>query len=192
MRRCRLENCYDVTLLINGLPLIQIESKRPGLEINEAINQINRYSTKSFFGLFKYIQVFVVSNSVQTKYFANVNDRDQCGEIRRVLKSLAFYWTDEDNACINNLMDFASSLFAKSFVMDLLNDYFIVKACEPTCMVMRPYQIFAVKAAMRRILLDDFNGYVFHATGSGETLTSYRLASLLRDNEAADIFSASR
>lgn len=192
MRRCRLENCYDVTLLINGLPLIQIESKRPGLEINEAINQINRYRTRSFFGLFKYIQVFVVSNSVQTKYFANVNDREQRGEIRRVLKSLAFYWTDEDNARINNLMDFASSFFAKSFVMDLLNDYFIVKACEPTCMVMRPYQIFAVKAAMRRILLDDSNGYVFHATGSGETLTSYRLASLLRDNEAADIFSASR
>lgn len=67
MRRCRLENRYDVTLLINGLPLIQIESKRPGVEINEAINQINRYRTKSFFGLFEYIQVFVVSNSVQTK-----------------------------------------------------------------------------------------------------------------------------
>lgn len=181
-----------MTLLINGLPLIQIELKRPGVEINEAVNQINRYRTKSFFGLFKYIQVFVVSNSVQTKYFANVNDRDQRGEVRRVLKSLAFYWTDEDNARINNLMDFAGSFFAKSFVIDLLNDYFIVKASEPTCMVMRPYQIFAEKAAMRRILLHDSNGHVFHTTGSGETLTSYMLASLLRDNEAVDIFSASR
>ena len=180
------KNRYDVTLLINGLPLIQIELKRPGVEINEAINQINRYRTKSFFGLFKYIQVFVVSNSAQTKYFANVNDRDQRGEVQRILKSLAFYWTDEDNTRINNLMDFASSFFAKSFVTDLLNDYFIVKASEPTCMVMRPYQIFAVKAAMRRILLDDSNGYVFHTTGSGKTLTSYKLASLLRDNEAID------
>lgn len=177
-------NRYDVTILVNGLPLVQVELKRPGVEINEAINQINRYRTKSFRGLFKYIQVFVVSNSVQTKYFANVNDRDPRGDVQRVLKSLAFYWTDEDNARINGLSDFANSFLKKSFLTELLNDYFIVKASEPVLMVMRPYQIFAVKAAKRRVLMDDSNGYVFHTTGSGKTLTSYKLASLLRDEES--------
>lgn len=179
-------NRYDVTLLVNGLPLVQIELKRPGVEINEAINQINRYRTKSFCGLFKYIQVFVVSNSVQTKYFANVNDRDPRGEVQRVLKSLAFYWTDEDNTRVNGLADFANSFLRKSFLTELLTDYFIVKASEPVLMVMRPYQIFAVKAARRRVLMDDSNGYVFHTTGSGKTLTSYKLASLLRDEESID------
>ena len=180
------KNRYDVTLLINGLPLVQIELKRPGVEINEAINQINRYRTKSFFGLFKYIQVCVVSNSSQTKYFANVNDRDPRGDVQRVLKSLAFYWTDEDNQRINNLIDFTNSFLNRSFLTELLNDFFIVKQSEPTLMVMRPYQIFAVKAAKRRVLMDDSNGYVFHTTGSGKTLTSYKLASLLRDAEAID------
>lgn len=180
------KNRYDVTILINGLPLVQIELKRPGVEINEAINQINRYRTKSFFGLFKYIQVCVVSNSSQTKYFANVNDRDPRGDVQRVLKSLAFYWTDEDNQRINNLIDFTNSFLKRSFLTELLNDFFIVKQSEPTLMVMRPYQIFAVKAAKRRVLMDDSNGYVFHTTGSGKTLTSYKLASLLRNTEAVD------
>lgn len=180
------KNRYDVTLLINGLPLVQIELKRPGVEINEAINQINRYRTKSFFGLFKYIQVCVVSNSSQTKYFANVNDRGPRGDVQRVLKSLAFYWTDEDNQRINNLIDFTNSFLKRSFLTELLNDFFIVKQSEPTLVVMRPYQIFAVKAARRRVLMDDSNGYVFHTTGSGKTLTSYKLASLLRNTEAID------
>lgn len=180
------KNRYDVTLLINGLPLVQVELKRPGVEINEAINQINRYRTKSFFGLFKFIQVCVVSNSAQTKYFANVNDRDPRGDVQRVLKSLAFYWTDEDNDRINGLIDFANSFLQRSFLTELLNDFFIIKQSEPTLMVMRPYQIFAVKAAKRRVLMDDSNGYVFHTTGSGKTLTSYKLASLLRDTEAID------
>lgn len=180
------KNRYDVTILINGLPLVQVELKRPGVEINEAINQINRYRTKSFFGLFKFIQVFVVSNSSQTKYFANVNDRDPRGDIQRVLKSLAFYWTDEDNQRINNLTDFADSFLRRNFLTELLCDFFIIKQSEPTLMVMRPYQIFAVKAAQRRVLMDDSNGYVFHTTGSGKTLTSYKLASLLRNTEAID------
>lgn len=103
-------NRYDVTVLINGLPLVQIELKRPGVEINEAVNQINRYRTKSFFGLFKFIQVFVVSNSVQTKYFANENDLDKRGGVRRILKSLVFYWTDENNKRINTLAEFAGRI----------------------------------------------------------------------------------
>ena len=174
-------NRYDVTILINGLPLVQIELKRPGVEINEAINQINRYRTKSFFGLFKFIQVFVVSNSVQTKYFANENDLDKRGGVRRILKSLVFYWTDENNKRINTLAEFASVFFTKNAITELLCDYFVVKESEPDLMVMRPYQIFAVKAALRRVLIEDMNGYVFHTTGSGKTLTSYKLASILRD-----------
>lgn len=174
-------NRYDVTLLVNGLPLVQIELKRPGVEINEAINQINRYRTKSFFGLFKFIQVFVVSNSVQTKYFANENDLDRRGGVRRILKSLVFYWTDENNNRVNTLAEFTSVFFTKNAITELLCDYFVVKEREPDLMVMRPYQIFAVKAALRRVLIEDMNGYVFHTTGSGKTLTSYKLASILRD-----------
>lgn len=92
------KNRYDVTLFINGLPLVQIELKRSGVEINEAINQINRYRNDSFKGLFRYIQIFVVSNSVQTKYFANCNERTTDGKRQNILKSLAFYWTDEKNS----------------------------------------------------------------------------------------------
>lgn len=175
-------NRYDVTILINGLPLVQIELKRPGVEINEAINQINRYRTKSFFGLFKFIQVFVVSNSVQTKYFANENDLDKRGGVRRILKSLVFYWTDENNKHVNTLAEFTGVFFTKNAITELLCDYFVVKESEPDLMVMRPYQIFAVKAALRRVLIEDMNGYVFHTTGSGKTLTSYKLASILRDS----------
>jgi len=180
------KNRYDVTILINGLPLIQVELKAPGVELNEAINQINRYRTKSFRGLFKFIQVFVVSNSVQTKYFANANDRDQRGEVQRILKSLAFYWTDENNIRINSINDFAGVFFTKSAITSILNDYFVIKETEPVLMVMRPYQIYAVKAALRRVLMENMNGYVFHTTGSGKTLTSYKLASILRDNEQID------
>ena len=97
------KNRYDVTILINGLPLIQIELKRPGVELNEAINQINRYRRFSFKGLFRYIQVFVVSNSTQTKYFANANERGVDGNVQNILKSLAFYWTTDDNQRINTL-----------------------------------------------------------------------------------------
>ena len=151
-------NRYDVTILINGLPLVQIELKRPGVEINEAINQINRYRAKSFFGLFKFIQVFVVSNSVQTKYFASENDLDKRGGVRRILKSLVFYWTDENNKRVNTLAEFTGVFFTKNAITELLCDYFVVKESEPDLMVMRPYQIFAVKAALRRVLIEDMNG----------------------------------
>ena len=96
------KNRYDVTILINGLPLVQIELKRPGVEINEAINQINRYRKFSFKGLFRYLQLFVVSNSVQTKYFCNENEMDG-GVYNPILKSLVFFWTDESNKRINKL-----------------------------------------------------------------------------------------
>lgn len=180
------KNRYDVTILINGLPLIQVELKRPGVELNEAINQINRYRRYSFKGLFRYLQVFVVSNSAQTKYFSNTNERGIDGNEQGILKSLAFFWTTEDNRRINKLIDFTESFLTKHAITELLTKFFIAKESEPILMVMRPYQIYAVKRAFERIMGSNLNGYVFHTTGSGKTLTSYKLASLLRDDRRID------
>lgn len=180
------KNRYDVTILINGLPLIQVELKRPGVELNEAINQINRYRRYSFKGLFRYLQVFIVSNSAQTKYFANTNERGIDGNEQGILKSLAFFWTTEDNQRINKLIDFTESFLTQFAITELLTKFFIVKESEPILMVMRPYQIYAVNRALKRIIGSNLNGYVFHTTGSGKTLTSYKLASLLRDDKHID------
>lgn len=179
------KNRYDVTVLINGLPLIQIELKRPGVEINEAINQINRYRKFSFRGIFRYLQLFVVSNSVQTKYFSNENEIAN-GEYNPILKSLVFFWTDELNKRINKLFDFTGDFFRKVAVTDMLLKYMVVKISEPVLMVMRPYQIYAVKAAKQRVLEANKDGYVFACTGSGKTLTSFKLAQLLRDENRID------
>lgn len=180
------KNRYDVTVLINGLPLVQIELKRSGVELNEAINQINRYRAYSFKGLFRYIQVFVVSNSVQTKYFANANERRTDGTEQLILKSLAFYWTDRNNVRINRLGEFTQDFFDKFSIIEMLTKFMVIKETEPIIMVMRPYQIYAVKESMERILGSNLNGFVFHTTGSGKTLTSYKLASLFRDNPLID------
>lgn len=145
------KNRYDVTVLINGLPLVQIELKRPGVEINEAINQINRYRKFSFKGIFRYLQLFVVSNSVQTKYFCNENEMLD-GQYNPILKSLVFFWTDEKNTRINDLNTFTGEFFRKSAITEMLNKYMVIKTTEPVLMVMRPYQIYAVKAAKKRVL----------------------------------------
>lgn len=137
------KNRYDVTVLINGLPLVQIELKRPGVEINEAINQINRYRKFSFKGIFRYLQLFVVSNSVQTKYFCNENEMLD-GQYNPILKSLVFFWTDEKNTRINDLNTFTGEFFRKSAITEMLNKYMVIKTTEPVLMVMRPYQIYAV------------------------------------------------
>ena len=180
------KNRYDVTVLINGLPLVQIELKRPGVEINEAINQINRYRKFSFKGLFRYLQLFVVSNSVQTKYFCNENEMVD-GQYNPILKSLVFFWTDEKNVRINDLNSFTGEFFRKASLTEMLDKYMVVKATEPILMVMRPYQIYAVKAAKKRVLESNQNGYVFACTGSGKTLTSFKLAQLLRDEQRVDL-----
>lgn len=179
-------NRYDVTVLINGLPVVQIELKRPGVEINEAINQINRYRKFSFKGLFRYLQVFVVSNSVQTKYFCNENEMVN-GQYQPILKSLVFFWTDEKNNRINDLHTFTGEFFRKTALTELLDKYMVIKSTEPILMVMRPYQIYAVKAAKKRVLEVNQNGYVFACTGSGKTLTSFKLAQLLRDEVRIDL-----
>lgn len=179
------KNRYDVTVLVNGLPLVQVELKRPGVEINEAINQINRYRKFSFKGLFRYLQIFVVSNSVQTKYFCNENEIDN-GKYNPILKSLVFFWTDEKNMRINSLNDFTAEFFRKTALTEMIDKYMVIKTTEPILMVMRPYQIFAVKEAKKRILESNQNGYVFACTGSGKTLTSFKLAQLLREEARID------
>ena len=179
------KNRYDVTVLINGLPLVQIELKRPGVEINEAINQINRYRKFSFRGIFRYLQLFVVSNSVQTKYFCNENEMEN-GQYNPILKSLVFFWTDEENKRINTLDAFTAEFFRKASITEMIDKYMVIKSTEPVLMVMRPYQIYAVKAAKKRILEANQNGYVFACTGSGKTLTSFKLAQLLRDEARID------
>ncbi len=179
------KNRYDVTILINGLPLIQVELKRPGVEINEAINQINRYRKFSFKGLFRYLQLFVVSNSVQTKYFCNENEM-QDGMYNPILKSLVFFWTDDKNKRINTLEEFTSEFFRKAAITEMIDRFMVIKSTEPILMVMRPYQIYAVKAARRRVLEANQNGYVFACTGSGKTLTSFKLSQLLRDEPRVD------
>ncbi len=176
------KNRYDVTILINGLPIIQTELKRPGIEINEAVNQINRYRRFSFRGLFRYIQIFIISNSTMTKYCANIDENDKNGHKQDILKSLTFFWTDENNVRINKLMDFTNVFLQKVHLTEMLSKYFVIKDSEATLLVMRPYQIFAVKRAFDRIMMADKNGFVFHTTGSGKTLTSFKLASLLRDD----------
>ena len=180
------KNRYDVTVLINGLPLVQIELKRPGVEINEAINQINRYRKFSFKGIFRYLQLFVVSNSVQTKYFCNENEMVD-GQYNPILKSLVFFWTDEKNTRINDLNTFTGEFFRKSALTEMLDKYMVIKTTEPVLMVMRPYQIYAVKAAKKRVLEVNQDGYVFACTGSGKTLTSFKLAQLLRDESMVDL-----
>ena len=180
------KNRYDVTILINGLPLVQVELKRPGIDLNEAINQINRYRSYSFKGLFRYIQIFIVSNSTLTKYFANANETFPSGDRQDILKSLAFYWTDSENTSITRLIEFADDFLPKFQITELITKYFIIKDTEPVLMVMRPYQIYAVKFAFDRIMSSRKNGYVFHTTGSGKTLTSFRLATLLRDDRRID------
>lgn len=179
------KNRYDVTILINGLPLIQIELKRPGVEINEAINQINRYRKFSFRGLFRFLQLFIVSNSVQTKYFCNENEMAN-GLYQPILKSLVFFWTDDKNKRINTLEEFTTAFLQKPAITEMLDKYMVIKSTEPILMVMRPYQIFAVKAARRRVLEANQNGFVFACTGSGKTLTSFKLAQLLRDEPRID------
>ncbi len=179
------KNRYDVTVMINGLPVVQIELKRPGVEINEAINQINRYRKFSFRGLFRYLQLFVVSNSVQTKYFCNENEMLD-GAYNPILKSLVFFWTDEKNVRINDLDSFTSEFFRRSALTEMLDKYMVIKTSEPILMVMRPYQIYAVRAAKKRVLEVNRNGFVFACTGSGKTLTSFKLAQLLREEPAID------
>ena len=167
-------NRYDVTLLVNGLPLIQVEIKRRGIDIREAVNQVMRYKKHSYNGLYHFIQLFIVSNGVDTKYFAN-SDRD-------LLYSLAFFWTDFNNVRITNLKDFSISFLARDHVIKMLTRYTIINDTDKILMVMRPYQVYAVEALVRQATLTNRNAYIWHTTGAGKTLTSFKTAQILASN----------
>lgn len=164
-------NRYDVTLLCNGLPLVQIELKRRGMDLREAINQIMRYKKHSCTGLFRYTQCFVVSNGVDTRYFANT-DRD-------ILYSLTFYWTDENNRRITSLKEFSLAFLARDQLTRLLLRYTVLNDVEKAIMIMRPYQVYAASRLIDRARFSDKNAYIWHTTGSGKTLTSFKTAQLL-------------
>lgn len=174
-------NRYDVTLLVNGLPLVQIELKRRGMELKAAFNQIMRYRRHSYTGLYRFIQLFVISNGVDTKYFAN-ND----GEIPY---SQTFFWTDEENNRITILQDFSDSFLNKVALTKLLSRYFIINDTDKLLMVMRPYQIFATEALVKRALQTQKDGYIWHTTGAGKTLTSFKASQLIaQDGQIEKVF----
>ncbi|HDK7168692.1 TPA: type I restriction endonuclease subunit R [Clostridium botulinum] len=164
-------NRYDVTLLVNGLPLVQIELKRRGVDFKEAFNQIHRYRKHSYQGLYRYIQIFIVSNGMDTKYFSN-SDRD-------ILYTHTFFWTDEKNQRISKLNDFTDTFLERSFISKIIARYMIINYTEKILMVMRPYQIYAVEALINRALETNNNGYIWHTTGSGKTLTSFKASQIL-------------
>lgn len=173
---------FDVTLLINGIPFIQIELKKPGVELNEAFNQVLRYKRDgNYKGLFNLIQLFVISNEQHTKYFAN-NDTD-------IKKSNCFVWTDEENERINLLYDFEESFLFCPQLFHMVFDYMIDSKSQKRLFVMRPYQIYAFKALTKRCLKDNENGYCFHSTGSGKTLTSFKFAfAMSKEPEISKVF----
>jgi type I restriction enzyme, R subunit len=167
------KNRYDVTLLINGLPLVQIELKRRGLELKEAFNQINRYQRHSYGaenGLFQYVQIFVISNGVNTRYYANNRKQEY---------KQTFYWADRDNNLITQLEDFADSFLEKCHVSKMICKYIVLHESDKVLMVLRPYQYCAVEAIIDRVKDTNKNGYIWHTTGSGKTLTSFKAAQII-------------
>ncbi|OON99946.1 MAG: restriction endonuclease subunit R [Epulopiscium sp. Nele67-Bin004] len=166
----KYNNRYDVTLLINGLPLVQIELKRNGIELKQAFNQIERYRRHSYRGLFAYIQLFVVSNGVDTKYFSNTN---------KLNFEYTFFWSDEENNRITQLEEFTDNFLTHQRLSNVISKYMIVNATNQTLLVMRPYQIYAVEAILNNAKNTTENGYIWHTTGSGKTLTSFKASQIL-------------
>lgn len=170
---------FDVTLLINGLPFVQIELKKPGVEINQAYNQVQRYKRDgNYTGIFNFIQLFVISNEQNTRYFCN-NDI-------QIYKSNCFVWTNKDNERINLLYDFEENFLFCPFLFRMVFDYMIDSASQRKLFVMRPYQIYAFEALKYRCIKESQNGYCFHSTGSGKTLTSFKFAYEMSLNKDVD------
>lgn len=164
-------NRYDITILINGLPLVQIELKRRGIDMKEAFNQIKRYKRHSYFGLYKFIQLFIISNGVDTKYFANGDQELNYG--------FTFYWTDVNNERITNLEQFCLFFLDRCHIGKMIARYMIINETEKMLMVMRPYQVYAVENIVSRALDTNNNGYIWHTTGSGKTITSFKTSQIL-------------
>ncbi|MCZ8167868.1 type I restriction endonuclease subunit R [Flavobacterium sp.] len=170
----KYQNRYDVTILINGLPLVQIELKRRGLELKEAFNQVNRYQRHSFgsnSGLYQYIQIFVISNGVNTKYYAN--NRNQSFK-------QTFYWTDKENKRLTNILNgFTSEFLEPCHISKMICKYIVLNETHKIPMVLRPYQFYAVEALIDRVKNSVNNGYIWHTTGSGKTLTSFKASQII-------------
>jgi len=193
------ETRYDVTILVNGLPLVHIELKRRGVAIREAFNQIKRYQRDSFWaasGLFEYVQIFVISNGTNTKYYSNTTRDAHIKELgegerhrsKKTTGSFEFtsYWADANNRVIADLVDFTGTFFSKHTLLNILTHYCVFTS-EQLLLVMRPYQIAATEKILRRIAISsnykktgtvEAGGYIWHTTGSGKTLTSFKTAQL--------------
>ena len=184
-------NRYDVTILVNGLPLVQIELKKRGVAIREAFNQIHRYSKESFNGdnsLFKYLQLFVISNGTDTRYFANTTKRDKNSF------DFTMNWAKSDNTLIKDLKDFTATFFQKHTLLNVLFDYSVFDSSQ-TLLVMRPYQIAATERILWKInssykaknwSTPESGGFIWHTTGSGKTLTSFKAARLATELDFID------
>lgn len=169
------KNRYDVTILINGLPLVQIELKRRGLELKEAFNQTNRYERHSYWaghGLFQFVQVFVISNGVNTKYYANAPLK------ARSFKQ-TFYWADVKNRLITQLAAFSELFLEPCHISKMITKYVVLNESQKILMVLRPYQFYAVEAIVERVKTTTKYGHIWHTTGSGKTLTSFKAAQIL-------------
>ena len=168
------KNRYDVTLLINGLPLVQIELKRRGLEMKEAFNQINRYQRHSFgakSALFQYVQIFIISNGVNTKYYAN--NRNQSFK-------QTFYWTDKENKRQTNILNgFTSDFLEPCHISKMISKYIVLNETHKILMVLRPYQFYAVETLVNQVENSNNNAYIWHTTGSGKTLTSFKASQII-------------
>lgn len=167
------KNRYDVTLLINGFPLVQIELKRRGLELKEAFNQVNRYQRHSYSSnsaLFQYVQIFVISNGVNTKYYSNNKTQSF---------KQTFFWADVENKNITNLEEFTKTFLERCHISKMICKYIVLAEAKKILMVLRPYQFHATEAIINRVENTDKNGYIWHTTGSGKTLTSFKTAQIL-------------
>lgn len=172
-KKCR----YDVTILINGLPLVQIELKKRGIELKQAYNQIQRYHKTSFHGLFDYIQIFVISNGVNTRYFANNPNQGY---------KFTFNWTDKQNNAFNDLNLFAAMFFDRCTIGKMISKYIVLHEGDKCLMVLRPYQYYAVEEILDRVQNTNKNGYIWHTTGAGKTLTSFKAAQLVSEVDGVD------
>ena len=199
------KNRYDVTVLVNGLPMVHMELKRRGVAIREAFNQINRYQRDSFWadsGLFEYVQLFVISNGTHTKYYSNTTRNAHLKELqgrksrKKTSNSFEFtcWWTDAQNKRISNLVDFSKTFFSKHSLLSILTRYCVFTS-DKLLLVMRPYQIAAAERIMNKIAMStnhkklgtvDAGGYIWHTTGSGKTLTSFKAAQLASKLEGMD------
>ncbi|GFH62433.1 MAG: type III restriction-modification system subunit R [Candidatus Desulfovibrio kirbyi] len=167
------KNRYDVTLLFNGLPLVQIELKRRGAELKVAFNQINRYQHDSYdagYGLFQYVQLFIISSGVNTRYFANN---------RGLSYQFAFTWTDEENKRVSDLHEFVARFLKPCHITKMISHYTVLNETQQCLMIMRPYQVYASEAIINRVKTTNLNGYIWHTTGSGKTLTSFKASQVI-------------